>query len=165
MDTTRVSAYNVLDSIADIGTPDTDLAAATGFFIGVPDGAIDLLEASGGGKDTYINNIELIVHVTDGADTDTVTQQVYGISNGGAPEKLATIVWTIGDAQVDATATNLWAESAAVTVTHLKDIQKADRLSGVGSVGLDFIGYRYIYSLWTGSSGNPTTATSLYRYF
>lgn len=168
--TTRVSSYRTLDAIADVNaSADTDLAAATGYFTatGAPTGAIDLLKNVGVGSDTFANKVSIIVHVTDGADGDTVTQKIYGIAEQGPPQLIASVVWTIGLAQVDATSTNLWADDAAVTSTHIKTITEADGSGSdrVCSVTFDVTGYRYLYGRWTADTGAPTIVTALYRHF
>lgn len=165
--TTRISSYRVLHTITDIDTPDTELAAATGFFIGVPSGAVDLLIKAGAGYDTYANTVSLIVNETWGANGDTATQKLYGIAEGGPPQLIASIVWKFGLAQVDATATNLWAETATVTSSHVTTITVcgADGDDKVGSVTFDVAGFRYLYGLWTADSGDPNTVTCYYRYF
>jgi hypothetical protein len=165
--TTRVGSYKALHTVANINTPDTDLAAATGYFVGIPDGAIDLKDDVGSGKDTYANQLSIIVKAASAANGDTVTQQLYGVVGQGPAQKIAQIVWKIGLAQFDATATNLWAETATVTSSHATEIvvSGADGSDGVGSIAFDATGYRYIYGLWTADTGDPTTVTALYRYF
>jgi len=167
--TTGLSSYRTLHSVTVINSaPDTDLAAATGYFIGKPSAAVDLWTLDGAGKHLKINSISMIVHTTDGANGDTVTQKLYGAAENGPPQLIASIVWTIGLAQVDATATNLWADQAVVTSTHMKTITVADGAGGgdrICSVTLDLTGYRYILGLWTGDTGDPDLVTTLYRTF
>lgn len=165
--TTRTSSYATLDTIANINTPDTDLAAATGFFVGVPSGSIDMLKDAGAGYETYANRVSLILHVATGANGDTVTQVLYGVVDQGPPQRIASIVWKIGLAQVDATATNLWAETATVTSLHPSTITAVgdDGDDMVGAVVFDLAGFRYVKSYFTADTGNPTTVTCLYRYF
>jgi hypothetical protein len=165
---TRLGSYQTLHTIADINTPDTDLAAASGFAIGVPTSAVDLHDTDSEGKDIYINNISIIVHATDAADGDTVTQKIYGVATNGPPQLIASIVWTIGTARADGTtATYLWADTATVTSSHMKSVTVADGAGSnrVCSVTLDLTGYRYVLGLWTDDTGNPTIVTALYRYF
>lgn len=166
--TTRVGSYRQLDTIADVNvTPDTDLAAATGFFVGTVTDEVDLLAATGGGKDTFVNAVSLILHVASGTNGDTVTQVLYGRSDGGPPQRIASVVWTIGLAQVDATSTNLWAETAVVTSSHSSTIGVEGAASDdrPGSITFDVSGFRYIKSFFTAETGAPTTVTCLYRYF
>ena len=165
--TTGLSSYKTFHTIADIDTPDTDLAAATGYFIGKPTGAVDLQVLDGAGKHLKVNSFSIIVHVTDGADTDTVTEKIYGAAEQGPPQLIASIVWTIGQAQVSATATELWAHGAAVTSTHMRTITVADGGSNdrICSVTFDLTGYRYVLGKWTADSGNPDIVTALYRSF
>lgn len=165
--TTRAASYKTFHVVANLSTtPDTALTGA-GFAIGVPTGSVDLLDEPGAGEDTHANMISLLSHVVTGADNDTITQIVYGIAEQGPPQTIMSIVWTIGTAQVDATATNLWAEHAVVTSFHPTAITVGGVAAGngVGCVNFDATGFRYIFGLWTADSGDPTTTTSLYRYF
>ena len=166
--TTGLSSYKTFHAVADIDTPDTDLAAATGYFPGKPSGAVDLHVLDGAGKHLKVNHFSIIVHVTAGANGDTVTEKVYGAVEAGPPQLIASIVWTIGLAQVSATATELWADQAVVTSTHMKTITVADGAGGgdrICSVTLDLTGYRYVLGKWTADSGNPDIVTALYRSF
>ncbi|KKL56844.1 hypothetical protein LCGC14_2241320, partial [marine sediment metagenome] len=60
--TTGLSSYKTFHAVADIDTPDTDLAAATGYFPGKPAGAVDLMVLDGVGKHLKVNNFSIIVH-------------------------------------------------------------------------------------------------------
>jgi len=166
--TTGLSSYKTFHTIADIDTPDTDLAAASGYTIGKPSGAVDLHTLDGAGKHLKVNNFSIIVHATAAADADTVTEKVYGAAEAGPPQLIASIVWTIGQARVvAATATYLWAHAATVTSTHMKTITVADGGSNdrVCSVTFDLTGYRYVLGKWTADTGNPDIVTALYRSF
>lgn len=171
--TTALSSYKTFHTIADINTPDTDLAAATDFTIGRPTTlagveAVDLHILDAAGKHLKVNNFSIIVHATTAADGDTVTEKVYGGTEAGPPQLIASIVWTIGTARVvAATATYLWADTATVTSSHMKTITVADGggSNRVCSVTLDLTGYRYVLGLWTADTGNPVIVTALYRSF
>ena len=155
--TTRVSSYRTLHTVTDVNvTPDTDLIATTGYTIGVPSGSTDLLVKAGSGKNMYANSISIILSATDSADGDTITEKLYGVIDGGPPQLIASIVWTIGTARlVVGTATNLWADTAVVTSTHITTIKVADGggSNRVCSVTLDFTGYRYVKGLFTAEIG------------
>ncbi len=169
--TTRASSYRTLDTLTDAASAvDTDLAAATGYALatGAPTGAIDLLKNVGAGSDTFVNAVSLIVHATGAADDDTVTQKLYGLSDQGVPQLIASIVWTIGTARpVIGTTTHLWAHDAVITSTHIKSLTAADGGDSdrICSVTFDVTGYRYLYSLITAQTGDPTLITVLYRHF
>jgi len=164
--TTRMANYRTLDTLTSAAVAvDTDLAAATGYAIGAISGEVDLRMT---GYDTYANLVSITLHAVTGANGDTLTQKLYGRVDGGPPQLLASIVWTIGTARVDgATATYLWADTAVVTSTHMKTFVVADGGGSdrVCSVTFDATGYRYLYSLITAQTGNPTLITVLYRYF
>ncbi len=162
--TTRMSSYRTLYTIDDINSPDTDLAAATGFFIGAISGEVDLLMS---GTETYANTVSIILHATTAANGDTITQKIYGRVDSGPPQLITSIVWTIGLAQVNATATNLWADTAVAAANHITDITVADGGGSdrIVSVTFDATGYRYLKSYFTADTGNPELVTALYRYY
>jgi len=168
--TTHLSSYQSFHSVADAASAvDTDLAAATGYGIGAVSGELDLKGVHGaGGSDTFANSVVLSVHATGAADGDTLTQKVYGRVDGGPPQLIASIVWTIGTARADgSTATYLWADTAVVTDTHITTVTVADGggSNRVCSVQFDATGYRYIYGLFTAQTGDPTLCTCLYRVY
>ena len=167
--TTGLSSYKTLHAVTDIdGTPDSDLTASAGYDVGKPSGAVDLWVLDGAGKHLKVNTISIIVHATDAANGDTVTEKIYGAAEAGPPQLIASIVWTIGQARADGTtATFLWADTAVVTSSHLKTITVADGSGSnrVCSVTLDLTGYRYVFGRWTAETGAPELITALYRSF
>jgi len=167
--TTHISSYRTLHSLTNASSAvDTDLAAASGYNTAVPSGAVDLLGVYGRGADTRANILSLCVHAETAADGDTLTQKLYGVNEGGAPQLLASIVWTIGTARADgSTATHLWADDAVITDTHITVPREADGdgSNRVCSVTLDVQGYRYVYGLFTAQTGDPTVTTCLYRVY
>ncbi|GAH02048.1 unnamed protein product [marine sediment metagenome] len=171
--TTGLSSYKTFHQVADIGTPDVDLAKETDFTIGRPATllgveAVDLQILDGAGKHLKVNNFSIIVHAVSAADSDTVTEKIYGGAEAGPPQLIASIVWTIGLARpIAATTTTLWADTAVVTSTHMKTITVADGggSNRVCSVTFDLTGYRYVLGLWTATGNDPTTITALYRTF
>lgn len=165
--TTRISSYKILHSTSNINSADTDPNARDGYRIATTSGEVDLLVKAGAGSNTYANALSLIVHVDTGADGDTVTQVLYGRAEQGPKQRIASIVWKIGTAQVDATTTNLWAETATVTSSHITNITVAgaDGDNRVGSVTFDATAYRYIKGYWTADSGDPCGVTCLYRVY
>lgn len=165
--TTYTSAYRTLHSLANAASAvDTDLAAASGYNTAAVTGEVDLASIHGFSAHTYGNRVSLAVHATGAADADTLTQKIYGRADSGAPQLIASIVWTIGTARADgSTATHLWADDAAVTSSHSVTIGEAD---GGGSdrvctVSFDCTGFRYIYGLFSAQTGDPTLCTCLYR--
>ena len=168
--TTALSSYKTFHTIADINaTQDSDLAAATGYFPGKPAGAVDLQVLDGAGKHLKVNNFSIIVHATSAANGDDFTEKIYGAVEAGPPQLIASIQWTLGLAQVSATATELWADQAVVTSTHMKTITVADGAGGgdrICSVTFDLTGYRYVLGLFTAdSTADAEIATALYRSF
>jgi len=167
--TTKMGPYKTLNTLADASAAvDTDLAAASGYTIAVPSGAVDLLESHGAGKDTEANGVSIILHATGAANGDTLTQKIYGYADKGPAQLIASVVWTIGTARVvAATATHLWADDAAITSSHIATITEADGGGSdrVCSIEFDVTGYRYLYGLITAQTGGPTLVTSLYRHW
>ncbi len=166
---TRISSYRTLDTLASAtAAVDTDLTPASGYGTTKITGEVDLLRADGGGKNTYVNSVVLLLKASSAANGDTLTQKLYGRVDGGPPQLIASIVWTIGTARTDgSTATLLWADTAVVTSTHVTTITVADGGGSdrVCSVSLDVQGYRYLHSLITAQTGDPTLITVLYRHF
>jgi hypothetical protein len=172
--TTRISQWRVLDTCIDtddVGTVvnlDSDLEAASGFGVTKITGEVDLLSAYGAGSDTYANALVLMVKATGAADGDTLTQKIYGRCENGPPQLIASIVWTIGSARADgATDTLLWAEHAVVTTDYPQDVEVHGTAASnmPGAVVFDATGLRYIYSLFTAQTGDPTDITCLYRVY
>ena len=167
---TRVTSYQALsdNTTAEINAASA-LAAASGFGTTAITGEVDLLGIhKANGSETYANGVVLLVQATGAADGDTATQYLYGRSDQGPPQLIATIVWTIGTARADgSTATFLWADDAAITDTHLTSLVEADGTGSdrVCSVMFDAAGYRYLYSLFTAQTGDPTTVKCLYRVY
>lgn len=163
--TTGISSYKTLHSIGD--SVDTDLAAATGYFPGKPTGAVDLQVLDGAGKHLKVNSISIIVRATGAADGDAITEKLYGAAEAGSPQLIASIAWVIGQAQVSATATELWADTAAVTSSHMRTITVADGggSNRICSVTFDLTGYRYVLGKFTVDTGDTDTIVALYRSF
>ena len=164
--TTGLSSYSTLHSIAD--TVDTDLAAATDLGIGKPTGAVDLWTLDGAGKHLKVNNISLIAYATGTADAEVVVNRIYGAAEGGPPQLIANISWTLGTALTDgSTAGSIWADQATVTSYHMKTITVADGGNDdrICSVTLDLTGYRYVLGLWITDANDTDTIVCLYRTF
>jgi len=166
---TTMGPYGVLRQIADASSAvDSDLSAATGFAINNrPTGSVDLQDISGASKETEANAVTITLNATGAADGDTLTQKVYGISDGGPPQLICSIVWTIGTARADgSTATYLWADTAVATDTHIATVKTADSGNDrVACVSFDATGYKYLYAPITAQTGDPTIVTSLFRYW
>lgn len=162
--TTRMGAWKTLGSIADVtaaiaanAVDATDLAAATGYS-SAPAGELDLLAA---GDMTQDNRIAMILYAT-AIENATVTQKIYGRNEGGPPQLIASIVWTIGQA-LRGTGIR-YADTVVITDTHLTAIEDADSGSNrVVSVLFDATGYRYIKTLFTAASSTITAVTCLYK--
>ncbi len=170
--TTRIDSYKTLDTLTNAASAvDTDLAAASGFGIisagGAQTGEVDM-KIQGGSRDTYANNIVLTLAAVTAADGDTLTEKLYGRVDSGPQQLIASIVWTIGTARTDgSTATLLWADTAVVTSTHITAITVVDGggSNRVCSVAFDLGAYRYVKSLITAQTGDPTLITVYYRTY
>ena len=165
------TGYDTFHTLANATSAlDTAIAAASGFSIGaaIPSGAVDLRAVYGAGAYMKNNKIGIIINSTGAANGDTLTELVYGIADGGPPQLLASIAWTIGTARADgATATHLWADTATVTdagaaADVIMDGGGSDR---VCQVELDVSGYRYIYGLITAQVGDITLVTAYIRCY
>lgn len=167
--TTGLSSYKTFHTIADINTLTDNALGVTDYYPGVrPTGAVDLQILDAVGKHLKVNNISIIVHTTEGTNDDTLTELIYGQAEQGPPQLIASIVWKIGQAQVSATVTELWAQDATITSSHMRTITKADGGDNdrICSVTFDLTGYRYIIGRWTAETGSsPHLVTALYRSF
>ncbi len=170
--TTRMDSYKTLDTLTSAAAAvDTDLAAATGYGIitagGAQTGEIDM-KILGGSSDTYANNLVITMKAATAANGDTLTEKLYGRVDSGPYQLIASIVWTIGTARADgSTATLLWADTAVVTSTHITAITVVDGGGSdrVCSVVFDLGAYRYVKSLITAQTGDPTLITVYYRKY
>ena len=160
--TSRVESYQ--DLVISAAGAETDLVAATGYNVGVPAPGTtalkpkDLLIKWGGGKNTYANGIELICFATCN-ENDTCTMSIYGISSGGPPERIGSIVWIFGTA-IRSSGVR-WGDTCTVTDTHQGTIAAFDSGNDrVAKVALDATGYRYLYAIvHTTTTGAATAIT------
>lgn len=159
--TTQTAGYELLVLSAAGG--ETDLVAATGFTIGIPDpGTIalqpkDLMKRNGS---STVNAVEIITYATGNAAA-TYTVALYGISVGGPPELIGSFAYTLGDAVVSSGVK--WADTCVVTDTHSTVIVVADSGNDrVVKVTFDVIGYRFLYPIVHTASG-ATNINVLYR--
>lgn len=167
---TRITSYRTLNVVADIATTDDDDLTTTGYAPAAKSGEVDLMGGhQAGGTGSYANAVVMIVKADDASADETVTQKLYGRVDGGPPQLIASIVWTLGTALADgSTADYLWADTAVVADYHITEIvvSDGDGNNRVASVALDATGYRYLYSIFTAtSSATATTTTCLYRVY
>ena len=160
---TMVGAYQTL--IVSAAGAETDLAAATGFNVGVPSPGGDLdpvdiedLWSKGRGSSTGANSIVLTCFATAN-DNDTVTMSLYGIADGGAPEMMASLVWIFGTA-IKSSGVR-WADTCTVTSTHTSTVAAYDSGNNrICKVKFDASGYRYLYAIaHTTTTGAATIIT------
>jgi len=167
MEMTNVSSYITLHTTANVaGAPDGTLdTVATDYLLNTrADDAVDLLEKAGAGYRTRANEIEVVVYGT-GADGTTATLELYASNEGGARERIASIVYILGTAIAITTGTYRWADTATVTSYHLASggVNVADSaVNRIVKIGFDAIGYRYLEGRFT--AGNCTIARALFRY-
>lgn len=160
--TTGVASYTNL--VVSAAGAETDLVAATGYNVGIPAPGTaalepkDLLKKFGAGKDTRANAMELICFANSN-ENDTVTMSLYGISDGGPPERIGSLVWTFGTA-IRSTGVR-WADTCVATDTHGKTIGVSDSANNrVVKVNFDITGYRYLYVIaHTTTTGAATGIT------
>jgi len=166
--TSIVSSYSNL--VVSAAGAESDLAAATGYNIGVPAPGTtalapkDLLIKHGGGKHTYATNVELLCYATSN-NNDTCTMSIYGISDSGPPERIASLIYIFGTALVSSGVR--WADSCTRTDTHTGTVTAFDTAANrIVKVTLDTDGYRYLYAIiHTTTTGAATNITVLMRPF
>jgi hypothetical protein len=147
--TTRISSYTNL--VVSAAGAETDLVAATGYNVGVPAPGTtalapkDLLQKFGSRYDTYANNIGLVCSAS-AANDDSATMSLYGIVDGGAPERIASLVWDFGTAIKSGTIR--WADTCTATGTHVTAVTATDSGNNrICKVTFDATGYRYLYGI------------------
>ena len=143
--------------------------ATTDFNPGIPTGTPKLeprdlkkLYSAKGGS-TESNGIVLTCFAT-ASDNDTCEMALYGISEGGAPERIADIIWIFGPA-VRSTGV-LWADTCTITTDHsIASVTASD--SGnefIAKLMFDTTGYRYLYAIAHGrATGAATNITVMMR--
>lgn len=161
--TTRTFSYTNL--VVSAAGAETDLVAATGYNVGVPNPTgtaldpVDLLKKFGAGKDTYANALELICYATS-SDNDTAEMSLYGISDGGPPVRMASLIYIFGTA-IRNTGVR-WADTCSVTDVHSKSIAASDSGNNrVVKVNFDATGYRYLYMIVHGTATGSATAITV----
>lgn len=166
---TKVSAYTNL--VVSAAGAETDLVAATGYNVGVPSpggtlGPLDLRAHSSarGGSNMEANSVVLTCFATCSENND-VDISVYGISDGGAPEKIGNLLFTFGTA-IRSSGVR-WADTCVATDTHITIIGVSDSGNNrIVKVALDTTGYRYLYAIaHTTTTGAATVITVPLRYF
>ncbi len=161
--TTKVAPYqNLVVSAAGAETQLTT-GATTYFNPGLPDPGTDALRPKdikslwGKGSETEANNVVFTCYATASAN-DTCEMEIYGIADGGAPERIAEIIWIFGTARHTST-TVLWADTCTITTNyHLKAITVADDADNViAKMLFDATGYRYLYAIAYGTATGAAT--------
>ena len=170
--TTTIPRYTTLLISAAAG--ESDLTAATGYNVGVPapGGDLDpvnlihLAPPITGGRETEANAPILTCYAT-ASDNDSVDIALYGIVAGGAPERIANLLWTFGAA---IRSTNIrWADTCVATVTSSNSNRITVEDSGndrIASVSFDGKGIEYLYAIaYNRTTGTATNITVELRYF
>ncbi len=166
---TKVSAYTNL--VVSAAGAETDLIAATGYSVGVPVpggtlGPFDLRAHSSarGGSAMEANSAVFTCFATCN-ENDDVTISIYGISDGGAPERIGSLLLTFGTA-IRSSGVR-WADTCVATDTHITTIIVSDSGNNrIVKVTLDTTGYRYMYAIaHTTTTGAATGITVPLRYF
>lgn len=165
---TEITTYKTL--VVSAAGAETDLVAATGFTVGIPSpGTLalqpkDLLKLFGKGSTLIANSIELICYAT-ASENNTAEMSLYGISGEGPPEKIAGLVYIFGTAIRSSSVR--WADSCAVTGTHLKTVSATDSTNNrVVKVLFDATGYKFLYMIVHGTAtGAATNITVQMRGF
>ncbi len=165
--TTMVAPYqNLVVSAAGAETRLTT-GATTFFNPGLPDPGTDALRPKdiraiwGKGNETQANGVILTCYATASAN-DTCEMEIYGIADGGAPERIADLVWIFGTARHTST-TVLWADTCTVTADYhtgnggsgLAAADNADNI--IARLRFDTTGYRYIYAVAYGTTTGAAT--------
>lgn len=119
--------------------------------------------------ETNANGVILTCFATASAN-NTCEMALYGIADGGgAPERIADIIWIFGTARHTST-TILWADTCTVTSDHHtgnggSGLAAADNGNNmIAKLRFDTTGYRYIYAIAHGTAtGAATNITVIMR--
>ena len=166
--TTVVGGYKNL-VVSAAGADNSGAALATGatteFNPGLPDPGTDALrpkdiKALWSGEDghsTEANGIILNCYATASAN-DTCEMALYGIADGGAPERIADIIWIFGTARHTST-TVLWADTVTITNDwHTTTLKASDSGNNfIAKLSFDTTGYRYLYAIAHGTATGAAT--------
>lgn len=164
--TTKVAPYqNLVVSAAgaDNGAAKLTTGATTDFNPGLPDPGTDALRPKdlrslwGRGSETEANSVVLTCYATATAN-NTCEMEIYGITDGGAPERIVDVVWIFGTARHTST-TVLWADTCTITTAyHIKSITASDSGDNViAKLSFDVAGYRYLYAIAYGTNTGAAT--------
>lgn len=171
--TTKVAPYqNLVVSAAGADNGGSALAtgATTDFNPGVPDpGTValrpkDIGSLWGKGSETEANGVVLTCFATASAN-DTCEMALYGIADGGAPERIADIIWIFGTARHTG-STVLWADTCTITTdSHITTLAANDSGNNfIAKLSFDTTGYRYLYAIAHGTAtGAATNITVIMR--
>lgn len=174
--TTNVSPLRAL-VVSAAGAETRLTTGATAFFNpGLPDPGTDALSPkdltdiplSNSTSETNANGVVLTCYAT-ASENNTCEMELYGIADGGAPERIAEIIWIFGTARHTST-TVLWADTCTVTNDwHTGNggstLAAADSGNNIiAKLRFDTTGYRYLYAVAYGTAtGAATNITVLMR--
>lgn len=170
--TTKVVKYETLVISAAGAETRLTTGATTYYNPGIPSPGVNLnpidIRAlwSSKGSSTEANGVVLTCFATASAN-NTCEMEIYGIVDGGAPERIADVVWIFGTARHTST-TILWADTCTITADyHITGVQVADSTNNViAKLFFDTTGYRYIYAIAYGTaSGSATYITVKIRSY
>lgn len=163
--TVRTAGYE--DLVVSAAGGETDLVAATGYTVGVPTpatvalGPKDLMRAN---YESFANSVHLICFATTTAtqENSTATMSLYGVSTGGAPERIGSVLWEFGTAT---RSSNIhWADICTPTSTHQGTFTASDVGNNrIAKLTMVNPGYRYLYGIFHTVSGTPANITVQYR--
>ncbi len=147
---------------------ETDLIAATGFNVGIPDPGTDalapkdlsrLFKVSSGVGETIANSVVLTCYAT-ASDNNTAEMTLYGIVDNGAPEQIAGLVYIFGTA-IRSTGVR-WADTCTVTDVHPTSVDASDSGNNrIVKVAFDTTGYRHLYMIVHGTATGAATGITV----
>lgn len=172
--TTKVAPYQTL--VVSAAGAETRLltGATTAYNPGIPNPGTDALNPkdltsipfSNSTGETNANSVALTCYAT-GTENNTVEMEIYGITVGGAPERIADLVWILGTARHTST-TVLWADTCTITADyHIATVSTSDNSDNIiAKLSFDTTGYRYLYAIAYGTAtGAATNITVLMRQY
>ena len=161
---TTVAPYK--DLVVSAAGAETRLltGATTAYNPGLPAPGTDALKPKdikafwGRRSETAANGIILTCYAT-ATENNTCEMELYGIADGGgAPERIADLVWIFGTARHTST-TVLWADTCTITQDyHMSTVNVNDSGNNIiAKVSFDATGYRYLYAVAYGTATGAAT--------
>jgi hypothetical protein len=167
---TQAAGYSTL--LVSAAGAETDLIAATGYNVGVPNpggtlNPLNIKEFGGGANTSTSVNAPILTCYATASDNNDVDISIYGIRRNGAPERITSLLFTFGQA-IRSTGVR-WADTCVATFTSTNPNRVVVEDTGnnrIASVSFDAKGFEWLYAIaHTTTTGAATNITVELSYF